>query len=198
MKTTFYIIKHAAFVLAIIGITLMICLYSIMIQLFRFSAYNTLGGKLWYMIYVILPLIAASVPIVVKYFRKYSFAKSVVCAVISIGIYATVSLGTVIAAEAYMKAFTPHKWEKYPHERHYMLDCLKQKYKFIGMKAEEVTSLLGKTETPYAQPDTDEFLEYHIGYFSIDPKMLTFELKDGVVVEVYTYTESRCDKESLY
>lgn len=103
---------------------------------------------------------------------------------------------------AYSKVFTPKKWanNRDTNNRYKMLDSLKEQYNLNEMTHEEIINLLGESEQPYAykSPAHEEYLEYRVGSFTIDPTMLTIEFENGKVVDIYLYTEFRSSKKSLY
>lgn len=111
-------------------------------------------------------------------------------------------IAAFIALSVNSKIFTSEKWSKSitSNDRYKMLDDLKEKYNFYNMTYEEIVNLLGESETPYAYvpPAHEEYLEYRVGSYTIDPTMLTIEFENGKVVDVYLYTEFRSSKKPLY
>lgn len=78
-----------------------------------------------------------------------------------------------------------------------MLNSLKEKYNLYEMTYPEIVSLLGESEQTYAHeaPAHEEYLEYRVGSFTIDPTMLTIEFEDEKVVDIYLYTEFRTSRQ---
>lgn len=105
-----------------------------------------------------------------------------------------------IMLSAYSKVFTPEKWAKNTDNRYKMLDSLKEKYNLYDMTREEISNLLGESEQPYAYeaPEHEDYLEYRVGSFTIDPTMLTIEFENEKVVDIYLYMEFRSLKQPLY
>ena len=119
---------------------------------------------------------------------------------LSILIFVFVIITVCVALSAYSKTFTPEKWANNRDNRYKMLDSLKEQYNLNEMTYGEIINLLGQSEQPYAYeaPAHEEYLEYRVGYFTIDPTMLTIEFENGKVVDIYLYTEFRSSKKSLY
>lgn len=111
-----------------------------------------------------------------------------------------VTITVFVALSAYSKTFTPEKWANNRDNRYKMLDSLKEKYNLNEMTYGEIINLLGQSEQPYAYeaPACEEYLEYRVGSFTIDPTMLTIEFENGKVTDIYLYTEFRSSKQSLY
>jgi len=190
--------KHFCYILSAVILTVGIAVFSLLFQIFDSTVYNFVGKRLWLIIYFGLPVIVIVISFIAKYIKKFSFKKAYIFSGISILIYVAIAFGTYEGVYIYFKDFTPQKWAEHPTERYHMVKDLNEKYTLIGMPGEELTELLGESEGCYASPDNDnELIEYRIGYFSIDPTQLSFELKDGKVIDVYVYTEFRHPRKSI-
>ena len=168
--------------------------FSLAIQFFDHSVKNIIGDIAWTIVYLLLPIIAFAIPIILKHRKKLCFKKSILISSIFILLYAFIAFGTNYAVHSYLKDFTPAKWEKHQSERHYMLEDMVKEIHFIGMSKENVIDLLGQPNQLYADTDGADLLDYYVGSFSIDPTMLTFVFEDNKVVEIYEYTEFRTAK----
>lgn len=188
------IIQHLTFIIAVFLAVFAVFAYSMMLQLFDSSVIDVIGKALWFIIYILLPIVVFIVPLVIQ----RSFKASALLAIVLILIYATISLGTYAGIHKYMQGFTSDKWEKYPKVRYLMLDDLADKYNFIGMNKDEVIDILGESKAMYADPGDKDIIDYYTGAGFIDPEMLSFEFQDNIVVDAYTYAEFREARKPLY
>ena len=179
-------------------IVFIIFIISVVFQIFDDSVQNVIGEFLWATIYFILPIISFGLPIVLTLTLKLNLEKSIITSVVSIFIYAIISLGTLYTVNSYLSDFTQEKWKKYPSERHHMLKDMTDEINFIGMSKENVIEILGEQYYLYADADGADVIDYFVGSFVIDPTMITFVFEDNKVTEVYEYTEFRSSKKPLY
>lgn len=177
-------IKHILFIGGIYLATYILFIFFIIMQIFDTTVSDYIGEIPWYIIYFILPIIVVIVPLVAKYILKFNFKKAIICAVVAMGIYSIIALGTDLGVTCYFKDFTPQKWIEYPFQRHYMLKDLTNEHNLIGMTEEELYVLLGSPSIPvYKDISTgNEVVAYTVDGF-IDPVQIYFELKDNKVVK---------------
>ena len=120
--------------------------------------------------------------------------------ILSISTFVVIIIIVCMTISAHSKVFTPERWTKNVNTRYKMLDSLKEKYNLYNMTREDIVGLLGEPRQPYAlePPAHEDFLEYKVGNFTIDPTMLTIEFENEKVVDIYLYTEFRSSKQPLY
>lgn len=114
---------------------------------------------LFWIYFLVLPIIILLLPIILKIVFKKQFYKSILLSLIAVVIYFILIFGSSFGIEKYMNKFTIEKWnnEKYCNLRYLMLNDLEEKYKLIGMKKEEVMNILGK------EYENENYIYYFVG-----------------------------------
>lgn len=117
---------------------------------------------------------------------KRKKVKKQLIALIIIATIPVVYSGTQLAIHESQSRFSPEKWQKYEHERVYMVDHLLKKYSITDMKKEEVINLLGEpTEGAYFKESNNivYYLGPERGIISIDSEWLviSFDEQDRVI-----------------
>lgn len=154
---------------------------------------GTLG---WCTIYLLLPMGVFAAAILLKFGKRMGFLKSFFAVQACIVVYAAAAFGTQAWVSRYLSDFTPEKWVRYPSQRICMISDMAEEYELIGMTKEEARTLFGMEDTPYADTNKEDMLEYYIGSgaLSVDPTMMTIVFENNCAVEVYYYTEHRALK----
>ena len=133
--------------------------------------------------FVMLPIAALLLPIVIRFFLRKKFYQSVLfgmlAAVICLCVIFTVKQGIL----SYMKDFTAEKWnhDDYTALRYLMIDDLEQKHDLLGMDKEEVIDILGK------EGDYNQSLRYHvqnIGMLGTQMYCLSYD-ENGTITSTY-------------
>ena len=114
---------------------------------------------LFWIYFLILPIIILLLPIILKIITKKQFYKSILLSLIAVVVYFTIVFATIFGIEKYMSNFTSEKWnnEKYSNLRYLMLNSLEEKYNLVGMKKNEVTEILGK------EYENEQYMYYYVG-----------------------------------
>ena len=195
VKSKLLLLVPAAISLVVISAVFYV---TMLLQVFNNAVDAILSDFVWTIVYFVLPIIAFLLPIVLSLALKTDIKRACLLTLASVLVYVVISVGIYISANAYFKSFTPQKWMEYEDQRWLMLEDMAEETDFRGMTREEVVEILGEPTTPYAAPESEDEIEYFVGSLSIYPTMLTFVFEDGRVCEIYEYTESRSNGESLY
>lgn len=132
-------------------------LYYILGTIFFFYSYifEALAGSisnfstiLFYLFYLIMPIILLLMPIILKFTLRKEFYKSILYSCIGIVVYIFIILGLTFGINRYFKTFTKEKWsnDNWRGFRYLMIDDMEKKYNFIGITKNEVYSILGEED----------------------------------------------------
>lgn len=144
---------------------------------------NIIGKPLWFLIYILLPILTVIVPLFIRYILQFKRKIIVNTFYITI-IYVLIVSITSIGCYKYIKNFTPQKWEKYVTERNLMLEDLENKYSLVGMSINEAKEILGNPDL-----ESENEIEYIIGEGFIDPEMFVLKYDEQIIIDFYTYIE---------
>lgn len=145
---------------------------SLAYQVIDNSVSDVIGNILWTLIYLVIPI---AVLVSLWFFRK-KMLRAWIC----LAIYIFVAVGTYLSVYGYLSVFTTEKWEKYKHERYYMLDDFKEKYVLEKMTRDDVLAVLGKPDSI-----TDGEFNYVLDDGWIDPIIFYIYFDENGMVSGY-------------
>ena len=166
---------------------------SMLFALLDESVSAVIGTFGWCVIYLLLPVGVFAAAIFLKFGKKMRFLKAFFAVQACVAVYVAAAFGTQVWVSRYLSDFTPAKWARYPSQRLCMISDMAEEYELIGITKKEAREIFGMEDTPYADTEKSDVLEYYIGTsgFFIDPTMMTIVFEENRAVEVYCYTEHR-------
>lgn len=132
-------------------------LYYILTPIFFFYLYifEALTGSisdfsetLFYIVYVVIPIILVLMPILLKIILGKKFYKTILYSCLGFAIYILIIISLKFSIDMYFKTFTIEKWSNnnWHGFRYLMIDDMEKKYDFIGMNKNEIYDILGKED----------------------------------------------------
>ena len=177
-------LKHLLFVVFQAFIIFVVWGVAMLKSLDDTTIYSVLGN-VWSVLFFVSPFLVFLIPLVIKFVTKCGFGKTSLYAVISVLLCVLLYFGTDFICTEYCKSFTPEKWAKYPHERHYMLDDLNKKHKLLGMTRDELESLLGKSkDSPADTYGNSTDMLYDVEAKLLYGQELCFILENNIVSDI--------------
>ncbi len=154
----------------ILGVVLGILYYYVLSKIFSFlMLFEFIGGTisgfskiLFFICYIVLPIVILAMPVIIKFKYKKKFYKSIIYSMFSVIIYLIILVIMTFGIRQYFKTFSTEKWsnENWNSFRYLMIDDLKGTYDLVGMTKEEVQTILGQEDVELEMLVTD----YAIGY----------------------------------
>lgn len=138
---------------------------------------------LFWIYFLVLPIIILILPIISKFIYKKQFYKAILKALKAVGVYFILIFTTSIGIRIYISNFTPEKWsnKNYYNLRYLMLNDLEEKYELVGMKKEEVIKILGEE-----YKKNDKCIYYYIGGEWLESFYYYLEYdENGIITKVY-------------
>lgn len=185
--------KVIVFVLKIIVFIFLCVFYAGLISFFGHCPDSITFGEYKYIGIIILVTVCVGfiVSLAFTLFKKSSKAKkivtSLICAALIVLVIPIVNLTEKICAIPYTE-FSTEGWNNSTTDnlRQYMIPDLEEKYKIVGMKLEDVYSLIGEgTEETLA--DGSHEITYDIGTFGVWHNTYVLEYDEsGIVTKTYT------------
>lgn len=163
--------------------------YYIMLKIFyylmMFASFGNIGkfsGILFFICYIILPLVVLAMPLIIKFKFNKKFYEAIINSVCVAIIYFQL-LGIIsYGISEYFSTFSTYKWsnENWHGYRRQMVEDLEEKYDLGGMTKEEVREILGRGDVErYGDDGT-----YSMGYRMSDGIMYyVFFDENGVVID---------------
>lgn len=154
----------------ILGVVLGILYYYLLSKFFSLlMLFESVGGTvsgfskiLFFICYIILPIIILAMPIIIKFKFKKKFYKAVLDSALSVIIYLVILSIISYCIIVYFKTFSTYKWsnENWHRFRGDMVEDLEERYNLKGMTKDEIYELLGE-EDRYSEEDNA--IGYYIG-----------------------------------
>ena len=154
----------------ILGLVLGILYYYLILKFFSLlwifesigGAISGFTGLLFFICFVILPIILLTMPLIVKFAFKKKFYEAILYSVLAVIIYIVILsiIGNCILLN--FKTFSTEKWsnENWHRFRRDMVEDLEERYDLVGMTKDEVYSILGEEDVDLEMLIND----YAIGY----------------------------------
>lgn len=139
---------------------------------------------LFYIIYLIVPIILFIMPIMIKFIFRKKFYKSILYSYIGIIMYILLIIGLTFGINRYFHTFSTEKWcnDNWHSFRYLMIDDMEEKYSIVGMKKSEVYDLLGKEDEKLEELQGEYIICYSIrtGFFEGDSFQIFLNENDVV------------------
>ncbi|HAS37083.1 MAG TPA: hypothetical protein DCS04_00405 [Ruminococcaceae bacterium] len=185
--------KVIVFVLKIIVFIFLCVFYARLISFFGHYTDSITFGEYKYIGIIILVTVCVGfiVSLAFALFKKSSKTKkivtSLICAALIVLVIPIVNLAERICAIPYTE-FSTEGWNNSTTDnlRQYMIPDLEEKYKIVGMRLEDVYSLIGEG-TEETSTDGSHEITYDIGTFGVWHNTYVLEYdKNGIVTKTYT------------
>ena len=165
----------------ILGSIFFSCLYIFEVLVGNISNFST---TLFYIIYLIVPIILLIMPIIIKYIFRKRFYKSILYSCIGIIIYLILIIGLTFSINRYFDTFSKKKWcnANWHSFRYLMIDDMREKYNLIGMKKNEVYNILGKEDKELEKLQGEYVICYSIRNGFFEGEYFQISLNDDDVV----------------
>lgn len=173
----------------ILGLVLGILYYYLILKFFSLlwifesigGAISGFSGLLFFICFVILPIILLAMPLIVKFAFKKKFYEAILYSVLAVIIYILILsiIGNCILLN--FKTFSTEKWsnENWHRFRRDMVEDLEERYELEGMTIDEIHDLLGEGDVESVKEDGT----YSIGYYMRDAIMYYIDFdENGVAV----------------
>lgn len=110
-----------------------------------FGIIESFSQELFFICFLLFPIIILLLPIIITKIFKKVFYKSILWGLMMVVVYFLILLFIRYSILRYMGTFTIEKWnhQEYYHLRYLMIEDLEDKYHFVGKNKEEVIRVLG-------------------------------------------------------
>ena len=182
-------LKHFLYVSLTSAVLFFSAIYMIVIFEFRLSPLRDIFGE-YVLIYscIAVPIIIGIFSLLIKYYRKLSFKKSVLNTLIVFLAYIIITICVHFSCCLYLKSFTFEKWSEYPYQRHIMLEDLTSKHNFIGMSKEEISDILGEPSYSW-QEGSKQRVGYVIQSLFLESNYFEFTIENDTVTKSRIYCD---------
>ncbi len=177
----------------ILGIVLGILFY-VFSSIFFFFLYvieaitgsiSDFSSILFYIVYLMIPIIILMLPIIFKFIFNKKFYKSVCYSALMIIFYILLLFLLQLGIRNYFSTFTKEKWtnENWHGFRYLMIEDLEKQYDLIGMNKEEIYQILGEEDRKLYEFNDSNSLCYSMrnGFFEGDYYIVILNDEDIVI-----------------
>ncbi|MCL2671315.1 MAG: hypothetical protein FWF10_04690 [Clostridiales bacterium] len=168
-------------ILRVIGTIVWVVAFSLVTFAFALAGEGALASFIGlFLVFVLLLGFACfSAPLSLRVFTESLWKRAALSVAFAV-VYFLLVWGGLSLAKTYFKDFTQAKWQKYPNQRHRMVEDLEENHGIIGLPAEEIIPLLGEPRVK-----SDKVYTYQIGEREYAGMwQIEFHIEDGIVVKV--------------